>query len=254
MPLHDWTRVSPGTYHGFHSAWITELARLLNNGLLPKPFYAEAEQVAGDTGPDVPALEAPDEPPFDADENVSGQAKVAVLSQLKPVVTLTQTASEAEVYCMRRNRLAVRHTSGDRLIAYLELVSSGNKASRRALDRLLDKVYSVLDQGIHLLVVDPYPPGIFDSQGIHGAIWNEIDPLSEFTFPDERRRTAVSYHALHPPVAYVEPLALGACLPLMPLFLDTQRYVNVPLETAYSLAFEAIPKRYRDQLTEGLTA
>lgn len=35
MPLHDWTRVSAESYHGFHSACITELARSLNNGVLP---------------------------------------------------------------------------------------------------------------------------------------------------------------------------------------------------------------------------
>lgn len=54
MPLHDWTLVSAGTYHGFHTAWITELARALNNGLLPEPFYAESEQIAGMPLPQMP--------------------------------------------------------------------------------------------------------------------------------------------------------------------------------------------------------
>ncbi|MCA9009376.1 MAG: hypothetical protein KDB01_06500 [Planctomycetaceae bacterium] len=25
MPMHDWTRVSAGTYHAFHNAWIEPL-------------------------------------------------------------------------------------------------------------------------------------------------------------------------------------------------------------------------------------
>lgn len=76
----------------------------------------------------------------------------------------------------------------------------------------------------------------------------EIDPSSPFRFPDQRKMTAVSYHAISPPVAYVEPMAIGMSLPVMPLFLDSERYVNLPLEPAYSAAFSAIPKHYRQRL------
>jgi hypothetical protein len=30
MPMHDWTRVSAGTYHDFHNAWITHIKEALN--------------------------------------------------------------------------------------------------------------------------------------------------------------------------------------------------------------------------------
>ena len=33
MPLHDWARVSAGTYHDFHNSWITHLKEALNAGL-----------------------------------------------------------------------------------------------------------------------------------------------------------------------------------------------------------------------------
>ncbi len=249
MPLHDWTLVSAGTYHGFHNAWITELARALNNGLLPSPFYAEAEQVAGQTGPDVLALEL-DSQQFLAEEtlDLQGSAKVATLLDVTPKVSLTQVASEMEVYSERRNRLAIRHTSGDRLVAYIELLPSGNKASRRMLDGFLDKAYSVIRHGVHLLVVDPYPPGALDPQGIHAAIWNEIDPATQFRFPDERHMTAVSYHAQRPPTAYVEPLAVGQVIPDMPLFLDGTHYVNTPLESTYNAALSVVPQHLRKRL------
>ncbi|MEZ6078309.1 MAG: DUF4058 family protein [Pirellulaceae bacterium] len=252
MPLHDWKRVSAGTFHGFHNAWITELARALNNGVLPSPSYAEAELVAGQTGPDVLALEF-DGQQFIADEVLApdGSSGVATLLDAEPQVTVTQVASEAEVYSERRNRLAIRHSSGDRLVAYIELLSSGNKASRRMLDRFLDKVYSVIEQGIHLLVVDPYPPGPLDPQGIHAAVWNEIDPSTPFRFPDARHLTAVSYHAQRPPTAYVEPLAVGQVIPDMPLFLDGTHYVNTPLESTYNAALSVVPKHLRERLVEG---
>ncbi len=253
MPMHDWTIVSPGTFHGFHTAWISEIARSLNNGILPEPFYAESEQIAGQTGPDVLALEAESPPGAAAISIDQVGGGIATLTETLPKVSVVQTASEAEIYSERRNRLAIRHTSGDRLVAYIELLSSGNKSSRRMLNRFLDKACSVIEQDVHLLIVDPYPPGTFDPHGIHAAIWNEIDPSSPFQFPDDRHLTAVSYHAVHPPVAFVEPMAVGLPLPVMPLFLDSQRYVNLPLEATYMEALGAVPKHYRLRLIHGIS-
>ena len=53
MPVHDWTRVSAGTFHDFHCAWIAEIRKALNDGRLPKDYYAQAEQVAGEVGSGV---------------------------------------------------------------------------------------------------------------------------------------------------------------------------------------------------------
>jgi hypothetical protein len=33
MAVHDWTRVDAGTFHAFHTAWITHLSEALNGGL-----------------------------------------------------------------------------------------------------------------------------------------------------------------------------------------------------------------------------
>jgi hypothetical protein len=250
MPMHDWTRVSVGSFHTFHTAWITEIARALNNGVLPDGFYAESEQVAGKTGPDVLALDD------DPDWTVSGRthaledARATTTVAMPPKVSITQVASEQEVYAEKRNRLIIRHASGDDLIAYIEIVSSGNKSSRRALDRFLDKACTAIERGIHLLVIDPYPPGTFDPNGIHGAIWSEIDPAAPFQFPDARRLTLASYCAARPPQAYIEPLAVGMALPATALFLDPQWYVEVPLERTYCAAWEAIPARWRRVLSE----
>ncbi len=42
MQIHDWTRVAAGTFHDFHSSWITHLKEALNLNLLPPGFYAMA--------------------------------------------------------------------------------------------------------------------------------------------------------------------------------------------------------------------
>jgi len=47
MPIHDWSRVDAGVFHAFHQRWIVAVFERLNEGLLPRGFYARAEQVAG---------------------------------------------------------------------------------------------------------------------------------------------------------------------------------------------------------------
>src|SRR5437762_3575082 len=75
MPVHDWTRVDDGICHDFHLAWIGELRKALNSGILPSGYYALAEQVAGSVGPDVLTLQGnglqAEEPPV-ADSDASG--------------------------------------------------------------------------------------------------------------------------------------------------------------------------------------
>src|SRR5215475_14117795 len=59
MPVHDWTRVSDGTFHDFHYSWVLEIKRALKRGLLPPGYYVMAEQLGGDIGaPDVLTLQA----------------------------------------------------------------------------------------------------------------------------------------------------------------------------------------------------
>jgi hypothetical protein len=35
MPMHDWARVRPGTYHHFHYRWVAAIADLLNSVACP---------------------------------------------------------------------------------------------------------------------------------------------------------------------------------------------------------------------------
>jgi hypothetical protein len=44
---------------------------------------------------------------------------------------------------------------------------------------------------------------------------------------------------------YVEPTAVGAQLIPMPLFLDPEHYIYVPLEPTYLGAYEGVPGRWK---------
>ena len=58
MPVHDWARVDPGTFHAFHTAWVTHLSEAMNEGLLPRGYYAMPEQHVGRSIADVLTLHA----------------------------------------------------------------------------------------------------------------------------------------------------------------------------------------------------
>src|SRR4051794_33466376 len=47
MPVHDWTLVEDGIFHGFHTWWIGQIGSALNSGLLPRDYYAMPEQHTG---------------------------------------------------------------------------------------------------------------------------------------------------------------------------------------------------------------
>src|SRR6267143_1688609 len=78
MPIHDWTRVTAGTWHDFHLAWIAEIRNALNGGILPPDYYAQAEQIAGPMGPDVLTLHTPEYPSNGVSETDSSDGAIAV--------------------------------------------------------------------------------------------------------------------------------------------------------------------------------
>jgi hypothetical protein len=51
--------------------------------------------------------------------------------------------------------------------------------------------------------------------------------------------------------AFIEPVGVGDALIDMPLYLQPGRYVAVPLEETYRLAFESVPRRWRTILEPG---
>ena len=244
MPIHDWTRVLPGSFHDFHCSWITHIKETLNAGLLPPEFYALAEQHSNDAIPDVLTLTHRRE--MQSEKPTSGGV---LLAEAPPKVGIHMVAGEEAAYRALRRTVVIRHRSGHDIVAMIEIVSPGNKSSQRALEQFVDKSAAAVRQGIHLLVVDLHPPTARDEQGIHGEIWERIG--GSFHFPDQRHLTLASYRAHQPlPEAYVEPRAVGLPMPDMPLFLDDDRYIETPLETTYGSAYRGIPG-YLQEVLEG---
>ncbi len=247
MPVHDWTRVTAGTFHDFHSSWITHLKETLNDRLLPDGYYALSEQHAGQIVPDVLTLSTrPDTGTWPRPEGA-----VAV-AEAPPRVQMTMVADEDTTYRMARRTLAIRHRSGRRLVAMIEIVSPGNKDGRQHVDQFVDKAVSALQHGIHLLVVDLFPAGPANPAGMHGAIWEIVG--GEFDLPDPSSFALAAYVADRMPEALVNLATVGSELPEMPLFLNIGWYINLPLEPSYMSAYRGLPSIVRDVVEGRLPA
>src|SRR5207302_523039 len=92
----------------------------------------------------------------------------------------------------KANAVAIRHVSEHHVVAMVEIVSPGNKNTRHGLRSFVEKAAVLLRAGIHLLIVDLFPPSSRDPQGIHKAIWDEFDEV-EFILPPDRPLTLAAY-------------------------------------------------------------
>ena len=246
MPVHDWTRVSDGTFHDFHYSWVLEIKRALMRGLLPRGYYVMAEQIGGDLGaPDVLTLQraGTEATQPEPEGRLSG---TATLTESPPVVHARTTIAR-DAYARMQRTLVIRHTSDDRIVAMIEVLSAGNKSSRHAIRSFLDKAVAALDGGVHLLLVDVHPPGPRDPNGIHGALMNEIG-TEEYVLGSQHPLTVVAYVGGAVVDAFVAHFAVGGPIPQMPLFLTRENYVRVPLEEAYMAAWEDVPFQYQEVL------
>ncbi len=231
MPIHDWTRVDAGLFHAFHQDWVGVLARALNSGVLPHQYFALREQRAGGPIPDVLALRM-----ADPAEDLTGGSPAGMAVATAPPRTEVVRRAGDQIYARKADRIAIRNRHGE-LVAIVEIVSPGNKASKNELRAFVEKAADFIAVGVHLLVIDLFPPGPRDPQGIHKAIWDDFLE-EEYHLPADRRLTLASYDAGSPPVAYVQPVAVGSQLIDMPLFLESGFYVPAPLEATYQTTWE----------------
>jgi hypothetical protein len=66
--------------------------------------------------------------------------------------------------------------------------------------------------------------------------------------PTDKQITLASYVAGPLPEAYLEFVAVGDALPAMPLFLDPETYMTVPLEPTCETAYHGMPEISREVL------
>lgn len=247
MPVHDWTRVEAGIFHDFHTAWVAELRTALNLSVLPEGYYALAEQHAGQRIADVLTLHAPPAVSQHPPPLAPTTGGIAV-AEAPPQVRRRQTPAQPGLPARRRT-VTIRHVSAHRLVALLEIVSPANKDRREHVDAFAQKAAEAPEAGVHVLVVDLFPPGPHDPSGMHEAIRSMFDHDEEvYDLPSDEPLTLASYAAGAVVEIYLEHLAPGGSLADMPLFLTPDRYVSAPLETTYASAYRGMPAFWREVL------
>ena len=243
MPIHDWTRVPPGLFHHFHQDWSIEIARDLNRGRLPRGLSALVEQRSGPVESDVLAI-----------ESIGGLKGFGPnrgrTATAEPPSTQLVRRTTKQPYASRANRIVVKHHLG-RIVAVMEIVSPGDKDSRAAMRDFIEKTTGFLLGGVHVLIVDLFPPTPRDPWGIHKAIWDEIEE-EDFAFPAGKDRIVVSYQSGVECVAYIEPLTVGDEFLDMALFLAGDLHVMIPLEATYQTAWAASPEALRVAVETGV--
>jgi len=230
MPIHDWTRVEAGDFHHFHQGWVVAIGDALNRGLLPPEYFAMAEQVTGRPIPDVVTLQEFGPPSF-----LDGGVAIASAPPTAKVIARIERVN----YAKRADRVVIRHGRGT-VVAIIEILSPGNKDGRVSLRSFVEKTITMINQGVHLLIVDLFPPTNRDPQGIHKAIWDELVD-EPYEAPPGKPLTVASYLAGEDPTAYVEPIGIGDSLPSMPIFLSETHYIPAPLEETYQEKWAVYP-------------
>ena len=241
MPLHDWTKVEGWVFAAFHNHWIIHIAEALNDGVLPDTYSAEAELITSKAKkndrlrPDVVTLR-PQPTLFDPSAGPPGIA----VADAPPNAQRMELAFAP----VARRHVVIRHTSGDQVVAIIELVSPANKDRPSHVDQFIRKVESALSSDIHVVVLDILPPGRHDPGSFHSVITSQFGP-HRFELPSPDVRTFASYVAevFH---AYVNHPTVGRSLPNVPLFLTPERYVDMPLEPSYQETFRRSSPRLRN--------
>lgn len=245
MPIHDWSKVDAGVFHGFHVRWVARLAETLMP-ILPPGYYAEAEQHASSRIADILALRTASKAERELRSfPASSPIKTATLDM--PRVAERRTSERRARDRRKPKHVAIRHVSGHRVVALIEIISPGNKDRRSHVANFVDKAELAISSGVHFVAVDLFPPTPSAPHGIPSRIWRrfEREPIVP---PVGRPLTFASFAARPEPAAFFEFRSFGKSLPSIPLFLTDERYLDLPLDETYDATFEHGPPYLKDQL------
>jgi Protein of unknown function (DUF4058) len=243
VPLDDWTRVNAGLFHHFHQGWCWEISTALNRGLLPDGYTALVGQRSGTKEADVLTIEER------SSGNDLGSDGGAVAVREQPKAKYVKRV-EKEYYADKASRVVIRHRLG-RVVAFIEIVSPGNKHDDISLADFCEKIVEAIRARIHVMAVDLFPPTRRDPAGIHKVIWDHFDEDDAFDLIDPQNLCIASYEADGVNTAYIETLAVGEPLPTMPLFIAPGAHILVSLEDTYNQAWAGTPKAVRELVERG---
>ena len=244
MPVHDWPRVKAGIFHDFHSVWLGALRTALNLGRLPPDYYAQMEQYADDAQADVLTLHEspPSAEPLPDPDAGGGVATVAAVKASSHLTATKETKRRP-----KQRHLVIRHVSGHRPVAFVEVVSPSNFDRRTSRAEFAEKVRANVAAGLHVTVINLFPARA-GCRDLSALAWRAFDRVP-VAMPPDKPLIFSAFVAKRRVEAYFDFLAVGDELPAFPLFLTPNRFVPLPLAETYDATFAGCPPYLRDLLS-----
>jgi hypothetical protein len=216
------------TWESFHSGWANEIMRQLNKSLPPGYVARPNVKLGVDVEADVAALEQTGHEP--AAEG--GGVATAVWAPPKPTLSVAVDFHNLDVF-----EVQIHREGGLEMVAAIELVSPRNKDRPTARRHFAAKCVAYLQAGVSVILVDVVTGR---KENLYAALLDQLAlpphdsargdlyaAAARTTPPDEPARLET----------WVTPLALGATLPTLPLWLEADLAVPLNLERSYETTF-----------------
>jgi hypothetical protein len=236
MPLRDHFRLPLSITHpwtAFHSSWANTISNQLNQ-VLPAEYYALPNvQLGGPVEIDVATLEK--------DGNGArggGVVATAVWASPRPLLTAPVTFAALQTIEVQ----VFQNLGGPQLRAAIELVSPSNKDRPSSRRVFATKCGSYLQRGISVVVLDIVTERLAN---LHAEFIQFLEWPSELSWQSPTNLSAIAYRKVvasgrHQLEVWPEPIAVGAGLPTLPLWLDIDLCLPLPLEESYQATCEFI--------------
>lgn len=216
-----------GEWEDFHATWSVELRNELNLRLLPPGYRAATHiHVGGRVEVDVATLEV------DIGAGAAGSnGGVALHTHVLPATSLAMPAvfpDEFEVQVLAT-------TAGYPLVAAIEFVSPRNKDRPEARRAFVVKCANYLQLGVGLVIVDVVTER---HANLHDELVTLLEHPADFRFPTETALYTTAYRPARRTGGdlidlWLQPLAVGERLPVMPLALRGGPTLPIDLEGSY---------------------
>lgn len=233
MPLRDHFRSPVNDTHSWdevHGGWPMEIVRTFSS-LLPAGFRAAPKVHLGSPFEvDVSTYDLDSRDPETS--NHFGGGGTALLTAPSPTLTVEADLSEQDEYEV----LIYDSDRGRRLVAAIEIVSPSNKDRPEAREAFVGKVAALLRKDVCVSIVDLVSIRQANLYTELLKLLGRSDPQIGSPPPP---MYAVSLRSRERPKrpslvdAWFYPMTLGQPLPTLPIWLNPELRVMLPLETSY---------------------
>jgi Protein of unknown function (DUF4058) len=218
-------------WKGFHSGWANAITSQLNE-ILPERYYAIPEVPLGDQVEiDVATLDL-------AGRGADGGSTTVVWSPPRARISAVVDFSRVQSVAIH----VFQDLGGPQLRAAIELVSPANKDRPRSRLTFAAKCVGYLQAGVSVLVIDTVTGR---QANLHAEIAQALEAAEALAWQSPSHLYAVSYRRVFVRgqsrvEVWPKKLALGAESPTLPLWIDAELCLPLPLESSYEAACHSL--------------